>query len=340
GEAARAPLGAVPPGQPLSAAATATSSRSAFFPRLARRHLSSPLRVPVRAVESSSEATKQEEAPLAAGEAQEPLPAAPAFVVEELGWGTQLAVKLKMLVAPPWKRVRKGSVLTMTLRGEISDQLKTRFSSGLSLPQICENFEKAAYDPRISGIYLHIEPLSCGWGKAEEIRRHIVDFKKSGKFVVGYMPVGGEKEYYLASACAELYAPPSAYVALYGLTIQQTFLRGVLEKVGVQPEIQRIGRYKSAGDQLGRKSMSNEVKEMLGALLDNIYGNWLDTVSSTHGKKKEEIEEFVNSGVYQVERLKKEGWITDLLYDDQVMTMLKERVGQNDKKSLRMVDYR
>lgn len=47
-----------------------------------------------------------------------------------------------------------------------------------------------------------------------------------GKFVVGYMPVGGEKEYYLASACAELYAPPSAYVALYGLTIQQTFLRG------------------------------------------------------------------------------------------------------------------
>jgi protease-4 len=47
-----------------------------------------------------------------------------------------------------------------------------------------------------------------------------------GKFIVGYMPVGGEKEYYLASACAELYAPPSAYVALYGLTIQQTFLRG------------------------------------------------------------------------------------------------------------------
>jgi len=57
------------------------------------------------------------------------------------------------------------------------------------------------------------------------------------------------------------------------------------------------------------------------------------------GRKKEEIEEFVNSGVYQVERLKEEGWVTDLLYDDQVMTMLKERVGQNDKKSLRMVDY-
>ncbi|XP_052142672.1 serine protease SPPA, chloroplastic [Oryza glaberrima] len=319
-----------------------SASASASFPSTARRILlPSPLRVPARAIESSPGTTKQEPTPAAGeGEAQEPPPpAASAFEVEELGWGTQLAVKLRMLVAPPWKRVRKGSVLNMKLRGEISDQLKTRFSSGLSLPQICENFVKAAYDPRISGIYLHIEPLRCGWGKVDEIRRHIVDFKKSGKFVVGYMPVCGEKEYYLACACGELYAPPSAYVALFGLTVQQTFLRGVLEKVGIEPEIQRIGRYKSAGDQLARKSMSNEVREMLATLLDNIYGNWLDTISSNHGKKKEEIEEFINSGVYQVARLKEEGWITDLLYDDEVMAMLKERVGQKDKKSLRMVDY-
>uniref|UniRef100_A0A0A9CWI7 Similar to SPPA (Signal peptide peptidase) n=1 Tax=Arundo donax TaxID=35708 RepID=A0A0A9CWI7_ARUDO len=261
-------------------------------PSVARRILPSPLRVPIRAVESSPGPTKEEQSP-AASETQEPPSAAPAFEVEELGWGTQLAVKLRMLVAPPWKRVRKGSVLNMKLRGEISDQLKTRFSSGLSLPQICENFEKAAYDPRISGIYLHIEPLRCGWGKVDEIRRHIVDFKKSGKFVVGYMPVCGEKEYYLACACGELYAPPSAYVALFGLTVQQTFLRGVLEKVGVEPEIQRIGKYKSAGDQLARKSMSNEVREMLATLLDNIYGNWLDTISSTHGKKKRR-----NRGIY------------------------------------------
>ncbi|KAL6912197.1 hypothetical protein ACP4OV_001002 [Aristida adscensionis] len=354
----------------LSAAATllvlspSSHRRSACFPpshSAARRLPPSPLRVPIRAVESSPGPTKEEQPP-AAGEAREPPPpAAPAFEVEELGWGTQLAVKLRMLLEPPWKRVRKGSVLNMKLRGEISDQLKTRFSSGLSLPLICENFVKAAYDPRISGIYLHIEPLRCGWGKVDEIRRHILDFKKSGKFVVGYMPVCGEKEYYLACACGELYAPPSAYVALFGLTIQQTFLRGVLEKVGVEPEIQRIGRYKSAGDQLARKSMSNEVREMLATLLDNIYGNWLDTVSSTRGnssisllhakrkgvirgtcyvgKKKEDIEEFINSGVYQVARLKEEGWITDLLYDDEVMTMLKERVGQKDKKSLRMVDY-
>ncbi|CAN6935541.1 unnamed protein product, partial [Brassica oleracea] len=106
----------------------------------------------------------------------------------------------------------------------ISDQLKSRFTSGLSLPQISENLVKAAYDPRIAGVYLHIEPLSCGWGKVEEIRRHILDFKKSGKFIVGYINICGLKEYYLGCSCSELYAPPSAYSFLYGLTVQASFL--------------------------------------------------------------------------------------------------------------------
>ncbi|KAF6140012.1 hypothetical protein GIB67_001753 [Kingdonia uniflora] len=240
------------------------------------------------------------------------------FEFKEIAGWDGFVVKLRMLFAYPWERVKKGSVLTMKLRGEISDQLKSRFSSKLSLPQICENLTKAAYDPRISGVYLHIEPLSCGWGKVEEIRRHIVNFKKSGKFIVAYVPVCGEKEYYIGSACGELYAPPSAYFALYGLTVQASFLGGIFEKVGIEPQVERIGKYKSAGDQLSRKNMSKENCEMLTALLDNIYGNWLDTVSSTQGKKREEIETFVNEGVYQVEKLKEEGWITNIRYDDEV----------------------
>nr|GME21579.1 serine protease SPPA, chloroplastic [Ipomoea batatas] len=230
------------------------------------------------------------------------------FVFEEYGAWKSLVVKLRLLFALPWQRVRKGSVLTMKLRGQVSDQLQSRFSSGLSLPQICENFIKAAYDPRISGVYLHIEPLSCGWGKVEEIRRHILDFRKSGKFVVGYVPACGEKEYYIGCACEELYAPPSAYFALYGLTVQASFLGGN--------------------------------REMLTALLDNIYGNWLDKVSLTKGKKRDDIENFINEGVYQVERLKEDGWITDIKYDDEVMSMLKEASGNSKRiKSFPTVDY-
>ncbi|GJR27953.1 serine protease SPPA, chloroplastic [Tanacetum coccineum] len=259
--------------------------------------------------------------------------------VERGVWET-LLVKFRMLFAYPWQRVKKGSVFTLKLRGQISDQVKTRFSSGLSLPQICENLIKAAYDPRISGVYLHIETLNCGWGKIEEIRRHILDFKKSGKFIIAYAPLWGEKEYYLGCACEELYAPPSAYFSLYGLTAQAQFLGGVLEKVGVQPQVQRIGKYKSAGDQLTRKNISEENREVLTTLLDNIYGNWVDKISQAKGKKKEDIENFINEGVYQIEKLKADGWITDIKYDDEVTSMLKTKLGIAEEKKLPIVDYK
>ncbi|KAI4340167.1 hypothetical protein MLD38_025030 [Melastoma candidum] len=92
-----------------------------------------------------------------------------------------------------------------------------------------------------------------------------------------------EKEYCLSSACEELYAPPSAYFSLYGLTVQASFLRGTLEKLGIEPQVETIGKSKSAGDRLARKTMSEENCEMLTAILDTIYGTWIDEVSTTKG---------------------------------------------------------
>ncbi|KAM1789337.1 hypothetical protein ACFX11_039499 [Malus domestica] len=303
--------------------------------------------ISARAFDSSSPETKEEESKESDGDVVIKTTTSDTkehpsgeFQFEKASAWKSFVVKLRMLIAFPWQRVKKGSVLTIKLRGQVSDQLKSRFSSGLSLPQICENLMKAAYDPRIPGVYLQIESLNCGWGKVEEIRRHILDFKKSGKFVVAYVPACGEKEYYLASACQEIYAPPSAYFSLFGLTVQSSFIRGVLEKVGIEPQVERIGKYKSAGDQLARTTMSEENCEMLTALLDNIYGNWLDVISSTRGKKREDIENFINEGVYQVEKLKEEGWITNIQYDDEVISMLKERLGVQKEKTLPMVDYR
>ncbi|KAG6672755.1 hypothetical protein I3842_16G075100, partial [Carya illinoinensis] len=278
-----------------------------------------------------------------------------------------------------------------------SDQLNGRISLVISLPQICENIIKAAYDPRISAVYLHIEILSWGWGKVEEIRRHILDFKKSEavpsansnrvhkqtkmqqsyllfafslslkrlgscvysvciklsilttnfdlyllvrKFIVAYAPECREKEYYLASACEEIYAPPSAYFSLLGLTVQASFFRGVLDKVGIEPQVLRIGKYESTGDQRTPRTMSEETCEMLTSLLDNIYGDWLDKVSSAQGKKREDLENFINEGVFQVERLKEEGRITNISYDDEVISMLRERLGVHKDQNLPMVDYR
>ncbi|XP_051116774.1 serine protease SPPA, chloroplastic-like isoform X1 [Andrographis paniculata] len=261
------------------------------------------------------------------------------FVYNQRSRWENFTQKTRLFFAFPWERFKNGSVLKMTLRGEITDQLRS-FPRALSLPQICENFDKAAYDPRVAGIYLHLDSLNCGWGKLDEIRRHVLNFRKSGKFIIGYVPTCGVKEYYIGCACEELYAPPTAYVELYGLLVQSSFFGGVLEKIGIEAQVQQIGKYKAAGEPLTRKSMSDEQREMLTALLENIYTNWIDKISLAKGRKKEEIENFVNQGEYQIERMKEEGLITDIKYEDEVMSLLKKRMGIPSTNVLPTVDYR
>ncbi|XP_051116775.1 serine protease SPPA, chloroplastic-like isoform X2 [Andrographis paniculata] len=203
-----------------------------------------------------------------------------------------------------------------------------------------QEWECSQDDAAWRGIYLHLDSLNCGWGKLDEIRRHVLNFRKSGKFIIGYVPTCGVKEYYIGCACEELYAPPTAYVELYGLLVQSSFFGGVLEKIGIEAQVQQIGKYKAAGEPLTRKSMSDEQREMLTALLENIYTNWIDKISLAKGRKKEEIENFVNQGEYQIERMKEEGLITDIKYEDEVMSLLKKRMGIPSTNVLPTVDYR
>ncbi|BBN19507.1 protease IV [Marchantia polymorpha subsp. ruderalis] len=255
------------------------------------------------------------------------------------GWD-EFVTRCKMLIAFPWQRVKKGSVLKLKLSGSVTEQVQSRFSQSLSLPMLCQNLMKAAHDPRIAGVVLRIEPLDCGWGKIDEICRHIDYYKKSGKFLIGFMVVAGEKEYYLASKCGEIYAPPGAYISLLGLKVQATFLGGVFEKVGVEPQVQRIGKYKSAGDSFSRKDMSEANREMLTALLDDIYGNWVNQIALSRGKTVKDVEDLLDTGVFELAKLKEGGWITDIKYEDEVDEMLKERLGIKEDKKLKSVDYR
>ncbi|CAI5502616.1 unnamed protein product [Closterium sp. Naga37s-1] len=250
----------------------------------------------------------------------------------------KLGAQLKMLVEWPWRRVKKNSVLYMRLKGNIPEMVGSSFSPSLSLPAICDNLRKAAVDPRVSALLLHVDPLQCGWGKLQEIARHVAHFRKSGKPCIAYMTVGGEQEYFIASACEEIYAPPGAYLSLRGLAVQGQFLGGVLQKAGVQPQIERIGKYKSAGDQLARSDMSEPNREMLTAILDDFYSTWTAAVAENRGVGQEAVQQLLQDGVQEVEELKSRGFLTDVIYGIQVEELLKERLGQDKEKPLQSVD--
>ncbi len=76
-----------------------------------------------------------------------------------------------------------------------------------------------------------------GWARLQEIRRHLEHFNASGKFSIAYMKQGGEKEFYLATACSKVYAPPTASLTLKGFAVSGTFLKALLDKVGVEPQV-------------------------------------------------------------------------------------------------------
>jgi Peptidase family S49 len=124
-----------------------------------------------------------------------------------------------------------------TRAGTIAEKKQPRFSSNASMPALCECLRKAAYDPRVAGLFIQVDPVAIGWAKVQELVAHIDFFRKSGKPTVAFMKSGGEKEYVLAAACEEIYIPPTAQLALRGLSVQGAFLRGVLDKVGVEPQV-------------------------------------------------------------------------------------------------------
>lgn len=246
---------------------------------------------------------------------------------------------LKLFFALPWRRFKSGSVLTIKLSGKISEQPQGRFSNVVALPDLTLSLMKAALDPRIKGVCVKIDPLQCGWSKVQEIKRHVEFFRKSGKFSMAYIERAGEKEMYLATGFEEIYAPPSASISIRGISVKGTFLRGVLDKIGVEPEIRRIGNYKSAGDQLLRSDMSEYQREQLTTLLEDIYDDFVESLATSRGKTKEEIMDFIDEGVFDMQRFKEVGLLTDLLYEDQINDLLKERTdGKEDE--LRFVRFK
>ena len=127
------------------------------------------------------------------------------------------------------------------LFGEESDSVRT----------LVESLERAKRDPRITSVLLRPGSLELPyWAKVQELRDAVMDFRESGKPVVAFLEFGGDREYYLASAADQVYLLPSSPLDLTGVASYEIFLRGTLDKLGVQPDYLRIGQYKPAPNQL------------------------------------------------------------------------------------------
>jgi len=245
--------------------------------------------------------------------------------------------------------IRDNSVLTLRVAGSLpdyspDDPFKKYFGGpDQSLTGLVMQFKKAKVDKRIKAILLDINLSGVGWGKAEELRDAITDFRSSGKPVYAYIEFGLNKEYYIATACDKIIVPPPGELFINGLAADVMFFRGSLDKLGIYPDIFQIGKYKSAGDMFTQKEMTEAHREYINSMLDDLYGRYVNTIAQARHKTPDEVKALIDNAPYSAAKAKEAGLIDDVLYRDDVEKEFKKRLGYKDTDefvAVRGSDYR
>ena len=259
-------------------------------------------------------------------------------------------------IAMIWLALRKGepsirdnSVLTLRVAGALPDYSPDdpfkKFFGGpdQSLTGLVMQFKKAKVDKRIKAIVLDVNMSNVGWGKAEEIRDAITDFRSSGKPIYAYIELGLNKEYYIATACDKIIMPPPGELFVNGLAADVMFFRGSLDKLGIYPDIFQIGKYKTAANMFKEKEMTEAHREYIDEMLNDLFNRYVNTIAQTRKKSADEVRTLIDNAPYNSLKAKEVGLIDDALYKDELEKQLKKQLGYKDTDTfvpVRAADYR
>jgi protease-4 len=239
-----------------------------------------------------------------------------------------------------------NSVLVLDLQGEVPEAAPVeipfpigRAQSPPTVRDLWTSLREAAKDQRVKAIVLQPRGVGAGWAKLQEIRREIGEFKKSGKPVYAYLQSPGSREYYLASAADKIYLSPDDMVDVKGFLLEEMYFKNTLDKLGVQIEVDHIGKYKDAGDLFTKTNMSPETREVLNQVLDQIYNDFCASVGTSRHMTADQVKTLIDSGPFEGSQAKASGLIDELAYEDQVYTDLKKRTGEKDLNKLGIRSY-
>jgi protease-4 len=189
-------------------------------------------------------------------------------------------------------------------------------------------FSAAERDDRIATVVLRIQPLGLGWGKADEIREAIGRLREKGIHTAAHLEIqnfSANKELFIASATDEIFVAPGSGVPLVGMAAEYLFLGGFWEKLGVEFEVARAGRYKSAVEIFAERSMSEASREMAESLLDDTYERFVEALASGRQMTTSAVIEAIDTGSVRSQRLEALGLIDGEMHLDQLL----DRFGEN-----------
>ncbi|WP_184541668.1 signal peptide peptidase SppA [Mucilaginibacter sp. FT3.2] len=246
--------------------------------------------------------------------------------------------------------VESNSVLHMAFTTPITERTPNNPLAGLSflglnsdkstgLNDILANIKKAKTDVNIKGIFLDESYMSSGQATTEEIRNALLDFKKSGKFIIAYSEVYTQGFYYLASVADKVYMNPKGIFEFNGFNQQVTFLKGALDKLGVEVQIIKVGTYKSAVEPFFLTKMSDPNRLQVTSYLGSLYDHFLIGISKSRGINKDSLFNYANNGRVQFpEDAVRFKLLDGLKYKDEILDEIRKRTGKTSKENIASVD--
>ncbi len=209
------------------------------------------------------------------------------------------------------------------------DPMSFTFTPGIGLNDILSNISKAASDDKIAGIMFEPSLMPAGWATADEIRQAMIKFRESGKFIIAYSDMLlTQQGYYISTAADRLYIGPQATMEFKGLSGEVMFFKGALEKLGVNVQILRHGRFKGAVEPFMLKELSEENRKQIESYTGSIWNSVLDDISESRGLTKEALNSAADNLVaYNGTGALESGLIDAILYRDQVGDTLRMLMG-------------
>lgn len=232
--------------------------------------------------------------------------------------------------------VKKNSIMMLDLNGSLVErtsdnifkELFDKEDSTYGLDDILASIKKAKENDDIKGIYIQATSLNANFASLQEIRDALDDFKKSGKFIVAYSDNYTQGMYYLSSVANKVLLNPKGAIEWRGLASQPLFLKGLLEKLGIEMQVFRVGTYKAAVERFSATEMSPANREQVTAYITSIWNEIITDVAASRKISVDSLNNYANRMLmfYPAEQTVKSGMADTLIYKNDVRDYFKQLV--------------
>lgn len=239
--------------------------------------------------------------------------------------------------------LQDNSVMVLKLQGEISDKVEEDWLGELTggqfnqlgMDKILSAIHKAKNEDKVKGIYLETGILQTDYATLQEIRNALVDFKKSGKWIIAYGDNLSQGGYYLSSVANKIYVNPEGNIDWHGLSSQTEYIKDVAAKFGVHFTIVKVGKYKSFTEKYTEDKMSDANREQVSRYINGLWQQILADVAKSRNINKDSLNHYAD-GIMAFEdskSLKSRKLVDGFCYYDEIKEVVKKQLGlKSDEK--------